>query len=154
DADGATTTTWSLESEAQAFVDWVIVEGGILPKACQVLAERPDIVQEKAYRQALSRCQVSCEPVPFEECLDCTVPVQCCKYVQVHFCGDGHVVKVSLAKKKREMQRQFSWLKALVKLPGLDKSILADIQYVAGPIKDCAEFFNHMPGDIHVRMGP
>ncbi|CAE7478282.1 unnamed protein product [Symbiodinium natans] len=159
DADGATTASWSLELEAQAFVDWVIVEGGILPKACQVLAERPDIVQEKTYRQALSRCQVSCEPVPFKEIqsiisgdgLSAHIealgglqeePLSTGSVGQVHFCGDGHVVKVALSKKKREMQRQFSWLKALVKLPGLQKSILADVQYVAGPIKEhiLAEF--------------
>ncbi|CAE7828193.1 unnamed protein product, partial [Symbiodinium sp. CCMP2456] len=159
DDDGATTPSWSLEQEAQAFVDWVIVEGGILPKACQVLAERPDMVQEKVYRQALSRCQVSCEPAPYDEIRSIISedglwshieslgglqeePLSTGSIGQVHFCGDGHVVKVSLVKKKREMKRQFSWLKALVKLPGLQKSILMDIQYVVGPIKDqiLAEF--------------
>eukprot|EP00439_Symbiodinium_sp_Y106_P055977 s1289_g7.t2 len=169
DDDGAATPSWSLELEAQAFVDWVIVEGGILPKACQVLAERPDMVQEKVYRQALSRCQVSCEPAPYDEIRSIISadglwshieslgglqeiknehhsrreePLSTGSIGQVHFCGDGHVVKVSLVKKKREMKRQFAWLKALVKLPGLQKSILMDIQYVVGPIKDhiLAEF--------------
>eukprot|EP00929_Paragymnodinium_shiwhaense_P054340 TRINITY_DN27231_c0_g1_i1.p1 TRINITY_DN27231_c0_g1~~TRINITY_DN27231_c0_g1_i1.p1 ORF type:complete len:553 (-),score=130.76 TRINITY_DN27231_c0_g1_i1:63-1721(-) len=142
----------TLQAEAEALTDWIIAEGGILPKAAQILAERPDVVEDEGYRRCLSKCQVSCEPVGFDEIEGVLkdegvwkfltkggatvnpVPVSTGSIGQVHFC-DAMVVKVSLDRKKKEMESQFGWLDAVVSIPGFGKGIIADIHAVVQPIK-------------------
>lgn len=61
-------------------------------------------------------------------------PVSTGSIGQVHLCDDL-VLKVSLERKRDEMERQFGWLDSVVGLPGVSSSILGDMHSILTPMK-------------------